>query len=119
MQIDVADGGIEVQARPDEIRQAIVNLVTNALEAMPDGGALKVALSIEGNHAVITVSDTGPGVAPETAHRIWELYYSTKSGGHGIGLHVVRSVAESHGGSVTLDRSTPGAQFSLRLPLAT
>lgn len=116
--LEISDHTIEVMGRASEIRQVVLNLANNALEAMPQGGGLTLELKADGTFAVVTVSDTGPGVRRDLRHRIWELYFSTKSQGHGIGLHVVRSVVHAHGGTVVLDRSDSGARFTIRLPLA-
>ncbi len=118
MRLGVSDPTIEVMGVASEMRQAVLNLANNSLEAMPQGGELTIELKADGPMAVLMVSDTGPGVSGDLRHKIWDLYFSTKTQGHGIGLHVVRSVARAHGGTVTLDRTESGARFTIRLPLA-
>jgi signal transduction histidine kinase len=118
MGVDTTDATIEVMGRASQMRQAVLNLVNNALEAMPQGGELSLTLTTDGAFAVLTVSDTGRGLPGDLRGRIWDLSYSTKSQGLGIGLHVVKSVAHAHGGTVTLDQTGAGARFTLRLPFA-
>jgi signal transduction histidine kinase/putative methionine-R-sulfoxide reductase with GAF domain len=107
-------------ARFDEARvgRAVHNLVRNALEAMGEaGGRLTVSAGIEGSDFVISVSDTGPGIPRDIEHRLFESFVSAnKPGGTGLGLTIVKRVAEQHGGSVSVVSSPRGATFELRLP---
>jgi signal transduction histidine kinase len=91
--------------------------VSNAVEAMPAGGTLRVAARREGEAVAFSVSDSGPGVAPEDLARVFEPYFTTKEGGTGLGLAIARRIAEEHGGRLDLE-SVPGrgATFTLRLP---
>jgi signal transduction histidine kinase len=111
-----SDPAIEVAGRPGELRLAMLNLASNALEAMPSGGDLALTLTTDGPIAVLSVADSGPGIPQELHHLIWDLSFSTKEQGLGLGLYVVRSVAHAHGGTVTLDPTDSGARFSIRLP---
>lgn len=103
----------------DRLRQALLNIVINALEAMPDGGELAIALEPVAGAARISVRDTGPGIPAELLDRIYEMRVTSKSGGSGVGLYVARSVVEAHGGTIHV-RSADGAgtQFTVTLPLA-
>jgi signal transduction histidine kinase len=117
MRLDASDHTIEVVGRPGELRLAMLNLASNALEAMPRGGDLALSLTRDGAVAVLAVSDSGPGIPEELRHLIWDLSFSTKGRqGLGLGLYVVRSVAHAHGGTVTLDPTDSGARFAIRLP---
>lgn len=116
MRLDASDHTIEVVGRPGELRLAMLNLASNALEAMPRGGDLALTLTTDGALAVLAVSDSGPGIPEELRHMIWDLSFSTKSEGLGLGLYVVRSVAHAHGGTATLDSTDSGARFAIRLP---
>ncbi|MEQ1574089.1 MAG: HAMP domain-containing sensor histidine kinase [Vicinamibacterales bacterium] len=118
IRLDGSDHAIEVIGHERDLRQAILNLAHNALEAMPEGGELALELSADGPIAVVTVADTGTGIRDDLRHKMWDLYFSTKSQGLGIGLHVVKAVVHAHGGSVVLDASDSGARFAIRLPLA-
>jgi len=107
----------------DQIRQAIDNLVTNAIDAMTDGGTLTLATRTaceNGTHyVVIDVSDTGPGISPDLVNRIFEPFYSTKEIGHGtgLGLSICKKIMEEHRGSIRVSAASGGgARFSLFLP---
>jgi signal transduction histidine kinase len=101
-----------------QLRQALVNLLVNAVQAMPRGGTLSVRTARDGAHVRLEVCDTGPGVPEGMRQRVFEPFYSTKATGTGLGLAVVRRIAESHGGSAeVLDAPGGGARFVLRLPL--
>lgn len=110
-----------VTVDPNQLRQVLLNLLLNALEAQPDGGEIRVALHWERHdpsqpHWVLTVADRGPGL-PDLGERIFEPFVSTKESGVGLGLSICRRIAEMHGGTLTA-RSRPegGALFTLRLP---
>jgi len=109
---------VEVTGHADSLQQVILNLATNALEAMRDGGTLRLELATDGDDAVLTVSDTGAGIPSELQQQIWDFSFSTKPLGHGIGLHVAKRVVLAHGGHVDLRSSTEGTSFVVRLPLA-
>ncbi|HSN92276.1 MAG TPA: ATP-binding protein [Anaeromyxobacteraceae bacterium] len=108
-----------VRADRDQILQVLLNLVTNAVEAMPGGGTLRVAARREAGAVAFSVSDSGPGIAPQDQPRVFEPYFTTKEEGTGLGLAIARRIAEEHGGSLDLE-SAPGrgATFTLRLPAA-
>jgi signal transduction histidine kinase len=114
---EVADTTIDVFGRPGELKLALLNLAANALDAMPRGGRLTFGLSSDGSAAVLTVSDSGPGIPDDDRDRIWDLFFSTKQNGLGLGLYVVRSVVEAHGGSATVEAAQPGTRFAIRLPI--
>ncbi len=106
-----------VQGVADRLQQAVLNLVLNAIQAMPAGGTVSLRTSASNSIVRLTVSDTGPGVPEGMADRIFESRVTTKPGGTGLGLPLVRMIAEAHGGSVWY-KSTPGqgAAFTLVLP---
>ena len=114
--------GLLVMSDPAEIRQVLWNLMINAMQAMPEGGTLNVAVSPEplddGMPAVrIDIGDTGCGIDPVSLDKIWEPFYTTKERGSGLGLAIVRRIVESHGGVVTVHSdSRKGTRFSIRLP---
>lgn len=117
--VSAPDSTIEVAGRPGELRLAVLNLAANALDAMPRGGQLTFRLTTGHGFAAIAVADTGPGIQEALWPLVWDLSYSSKGHGPGLGLHVVRHVAHAHGGTVTLDPSDSGASFTIRLPLRT
>lgn len=112
--------GPELRVRADErlLRQAILNLAQNALDAMPGGGELRVTLSRSGEGMCrVEVADTGAGISPEHRDKIFKLYFTTKADGTGIGLAQVFRAVQLHGGTIRLD-SEPGegAKFTIELP---
>jgi len=115
--VDVASEAMTVVADRGQLTTALKQLTLNALQAMPDGGRLRIrARGGDGNVEVI-VADTGTGVAPHDAPRIFDPFFSTKPSGAGLGLCVAQTIAEAHGGSVRLVASDgPGAEFVLSLP---
>jgi signal transduction histidine kinase len=102
---------------PDRLQQAVLNLVLNAIQAMPSGGRVALATTAADGLVRVSVSDTGPGLPQESAERLFDTRVTTKPGGSGLGLPLVRMIAEAHGGSVWY-RSDPGqgATFTLVLP---
>jgi signal transduction histidine kinase len=115
---DAPGQGVAVMAHRDQIKQAVLNLSINGLEAMAEGGKLRLALAAEGPLAVLRVADTGPGIPPELADRIFDMHFTTKQTGTGIGLYVARSIFEAQGGTVRIERTGPlGTTFQLTLPI--
>ncbi len=119
--VEVAPGLPDVVLDAGLLRQALLNLCVNAVQAMAPGGGGRLAARawLDGAQVVIEVRDSGPGLPPETARRVFEPFFTTKAEGTGLGLAIVRQAAEAHGGSVEVE-STPGqgAAFRLRLPVA-
>lgn len=127
-----ADGGpCFVNADKDQFFQVMHNLVINAMQAMPDGGAITVNVTPvslksgelpelgEGRYARIVVRDTGTGIPPEVMPRLFEPYFSTKAKGRGLGLAVSRSIIVRHGGQIdVLTERSKGSAFTIHLPIA-
>lgn len=106
-----------VSADPELLRRAVLNLVLNALDVMPEGGELSIIAHMGQQAVELEVADSGPGLAPEHRTRVFEPFFSTKSTGTGLGLAVVRQIAEVHGGSITcLNCPQGGAAFILSFP---
>ena len=101
------------------IKQALLNLMINAVDAMGDGGELIVNISSDQGKGVIEVTDTGPGIKPDDLPHVFGVYFSTKSGGSGLGLPTTRRIIREHGGTISVD-SEPGkgSQFTISLPLS-
>jgi signal transduction histidine kinase len=105
----------EINADPGMLRQALLNLALNACQAMPDGGVLSLTCrEISRNKVEIVVQDTGVGIPPEHLGRIFDLYFTTKERGSGIGLSMVYRIVQLHDGDVEVE-STPGAGTRFRL----
>ena len=105
----------------DELHRLVLNLIENAIRHTPAATKVTIVAERNGSEALLTVSDDGPGIPPEQRARIFERFVR-RSGDHGgstgLGLAIVRTVAESHGGSVSVEDAQPGARFTVRLPLA-
>ncbi len=117
------EAGVETSLDPDRARQAVVNLVQNAAQALAEGeapgGEICVSTRVEAGWLEIEVADNGPGIPAEVGDRIFEPLFSTRPFGVGLGLPLVRRIAEQHGGELRLE-SAPGegARFTIRLPVA-
>jgi two-component system sensor histidine kinase HydH len=104
----------------DRIIQMLLNLMKNAIQAMPDGGVLSIALREKNGSFQIHVRDSGIGIAPEHLQHIFEPFWTSKAQGTGLGLALCRKVADEHGGSLTVESSVNnGTEFIVTLPLAT
>ncbi len=109
-----------ITADQEMLRRAVLNLTLNALDAMPDGGSLKVTSSSTPEGVELEIADTGPGLSPQTESRVFEPFFTTKQGGTGLGLAIVLRIAEVHGGNVEVaSRPAEGAAFTLRIPQPT
>jgi signal transduction histidine kinase len=111
------DGNLCVTADRDMLRRAVLNLVLNAVDAMPGGGTLTVSASSGPQGVELAVADTGEGMSEETARRAFEPFYTTKQGGTGLGLAIVYRIAEVHGAEITAaPGSEGGSVFTLTIP---
>ena len=119
---DLADDLPSVLADPIQLQQVILNLFMNAAEAMVSISDRERLVCVrsekhDGGGALITVEDSGPGVEPEDAKRIFEAFFTTKAEGMGMGLSICRSIVESHGGRITVAKAVPqGTVFQVTLP---
>lgn len=109
-----------VQGEEHALREIFFNLLSNAVDAAGPGGRVEVICSPADGHLVTVVRDTGPGVAAEIRHRLFEPFLTTKDSGTGLGLHAVGRRVRELGGSITLDSGPEhGAVFTVRLPIVT
>jgi signal transduction histidine kinase len=112
-----------VEADPQQLKQVLINLLDNAVEASPPGSEVEIVTATEtdkagGRTVVVRVLDRGPGVSPEVAGRILEPFFSTKEHGTGLGLCIAASIMARHGGRLALEPSAAGAKFAISIPLA-
>jgi signal transduction histidine kinase len=115
--VDQLDTGLpEAPLDPKRIRQVVLNLVLNAVEAMPGGGTLTVRSRATPDAVEASVEDAGRGIPPDVAERIFEPFFTTKPGGSGLGLAVCRLIVEAHGGALRHEPLSPGTRFVLTLP---
>ena len=114
--LNLADHHLQLQADPDLLRQAILNLVRNAVDAMDHGcGTLTLEVSRQDNRVLIRVLDTGPGIGPDEIDRIFNPYFTTRNTGTGLGLAIVHRIVDAHGGAIAV-HNEKGAVFTLSLP---
>jgi signal transduction histidine kinase len=101
------------------IKQALLNLVLNACEVMPQGGTLTVTLRRVGDLAEVRVADTGPGIALQNRAKVFQLFFTTRPGGTGMGLATTFRIVQLHNGSIDFTSEVgKGTTFRLELPLA-
>jgi len=120
--VDLSPDLPSISADPDQIRQVVWNLLSNAIQAMGKSGVLTVVTHIadpaEGTGVVLEVSDTGGGIPHDVVHNIFNPFFTTKAKGTGLGLPIVHAIVEKHGGTIHLDnREGVGVAFSIFLPL--
>ncbi|MGH8394610.1 MAG: ATP-binding protein [Pseudomonas sp.] len=116
-QIDDAAPGATIYADAKQLKQACLNLILNAIDAMPGGGRLTLGIHSVGGNTVISIGDTGEGIAPDMIERIFTPFVTTKASGTGLGLAKVFSIMESHDGSIEcVSETDAGATFSLYIP---
>jgi signal transduction histidine kinase len=118
--ISVAMGtaGATIAADPDLLKQAALNIVVNAIDAMPKGGELRFESSLEGEEAEIRISDSGAGIPEEKRDKIFQLYYTTKTKGSGIGLAMTFRIVQLHNGRIDFfSEAGKGTTFVIRFPL--
>ena len=107
-----------LKADREYLRQTLLNLILNGLQAMPEGGTLTLKANTSNGNFLISVTDTGIGIAPENRRRIFEPYFTTKAKGSGLGLAIARRIIEAHGGTITVFSETDqGCCFQISLPL--
>jgi signal transduction histidine kinase len=118
LELSVAAGLPEVAADENQIRQALLNLVRNAKEAMPSGGKIRVEVTAGGPGQIrLSIADTGPGIAPEHLGKIFDPFFSTKEKGTGLGLALVQQILAEHGGRVEVaSPPTGGTVFTIGMP---
>lgn len=118
--LDLAPDLPQLEADPVQVRQVLMNLVINAIHAIPDRGVITVRTGLDGAYVTLTVEDTGAGMTPEVAKHIFDPFFTTKDVGQGtgLGLSVVQGIVAGHGGMIDL-HTAPGAgtRFCVRLPV--
>ena len=115
--IDDQAPGAMLYADAGQLKQACLNLIVNAIDAMPEGGSLTVRIAREDNYTVIGIADTGQGIAPDMMERIFTPFVTTKASGTGLGLAKVFSIMDSHDGRIEcISEIDAGATFNLYIP---
>lgn len=110
--------GILINGNRDRMSQVLLNLGKNAIQAMPDGGSLRITASVVGKKAIICVSDEGQGISQEDLSRIFEPFYTTKAKGTGLGLALCKKIVEEHKGKITVQSAVgQGTSVSITIPI--
>jgi signal transduction histidine kinase len=116
VEVEASGAGIAV-VDPAQLRQALDNLVRNAVEATPEGGRVSLSARREAGGHAVEVRDTGRGIEPDHLPRIFDLYFTTKADGTGVGLAVTQQIVTAHGGTIEVDsRPGGGTTMTVRLP---
>ncbi len=109
--------GVRVWLDKELMKQALLNLIINAIQAMDGGGKLRLKVGRRGDEAFIAVSDTGCGIPEEMQKRIFDPFFTTKKKGTGLGLAIVHRIVEAHGGRIVLDSRPGNTTFTIYLPV--
>jgi len=108
-----------IWADEDRLKQIFVNLISNAIQAMPDGGDLNIAAATRDGFLRVSFTDSGVGISPEEQERIFDPFHTTRAEGSGLGLSIVHRIIDAHNGFITVDSETGrGTTFTVGLPLA-
>lgn len=103
VQLDVPDGALLIEIDPNQVRQAVLNLMRNAVEASPPGTLIRITAKSRGDTVVITVADAGPGIAPDLLAHIFDPFFTTKSSGTGLGLAMTQQIVEENRGVLSVE----------------
>ncbi|HIJ70919.1 MAG TPA: two-component sensor histidine kinase [Planctomycetes bacterium] len=118
IRLGLADTPLVCKIDRDMVKQLVLNLFINAVQAMPSGGELIIRTRILKKSALIEISDTGCGIEPDKTDKIFDAYYTSKPGGSGLGLSTARKIAMAHNGSICVDSEVGrGTCFTISLPI--
>ena len=115
--VAVEDNSLRLSVNRDSLKGALLNLVTNAIQACTGRSRIVLGARLHGGSLRLTVTDNGPGIAEQDFPRLFEPFFTTRPQGTGLGLAVVQAVATAHGGTVAAQSSKLGTRFTIRLPL--
>jgi signal transduction histidine kinase len=119
MRTSLPEAPVRCDVDSNLIKQAVLNLMINAVQAMDQGGELLIRLSPSRNRAVLEVIDTGRGIPPDEVEKVFQVYYSTKKQGSGLGLPTTRRIIREHDGTIHVNSEVgKGTRFVVTLPLA-
>ncbi|RSD26156.1 PAS domain S-box protein [Mesobacillus subterraneus] len=120
LEFDASEEIIQIECDENRLKQVFLNFIKNGIEAMPDGGDLRVKTEIQNDNVLVSIQDTGVGIPPETLKKIGEPFYTTKKNGNGLGLMVSFKIIESHNGKVYIEsEQNKGTTFKIMLPAKT
>ena len=119
LQTELSDSLPSIAADPDQLQQVFINLINNSLDAMPLGGQLQVSTALDSNWVLITLADSGEGIARDQIDLIFDPMFSTKHGrGTGLGLTIVQQIISEHNGEVEVESEPGQTAFRIKLPLS-
>ena len=108
----------DIQADADMLYQAFLNLLLNAMQAMPEGGEIRIRITPADDRLIIQITDQGPGIPEDVMEKIWDPFFTNKKIGTGLGLGIVRNIIEAHGGNITIENGPEaGTAATIRLPI--
>ncbi len=116
--LKILTGCPQILVDKDKLKQAFLNIIINAIDVMTGGGDIEINVSKEDGSLNISLKDTGPGIPEEQHDKIFDLFYSTKSGGTGVGLAITKNIIHAHGGNIRFRELNKGAEFIIELPLS-
>jgi two-component system sensor histidine kinase HydH len=118
VQVDVEVAPCSLVGDRGQLAEVLTNLVTNAYQAMPEGGTVRLGAACSDGHARFTVEDSGNGIKDATMQRVFEPFFTTKDSGTGLGLAIVQRLVQAHGGEILLENSaTGGVRATVVLPV--
>jgi len=108
-----------VLADPDQLKQVVLNLVTNAVQAMgASGGTITIQTKGDGEYVEISVADTGPGIPPQDLTKVFDPFFTKRAEGTGLGLTIVHRIIDEHEGHIEVESGSTGTVFTVTLPTA-
>ena len=108
----------EIQADADMLYQSFLNILLNAMQSMPNGGKIAVAIRSNGKAVTVNFDDEGQGISEDILEKIWDPFFTTKEMGTGLGLGMVKNIIESHGGNIRIEnRPEGGTRVTVELPV--
>jgi PAS domain S-box-containing protein len=117
LEFDADEDIVQIECDEHRLKQVFLNFIKNGIEAMPDGGDLRVTTEVQDENVLISIKDTGVGIPPDTLKKIGEPFYTTKKNGNGLGLMVSFKIIESHNGKVYIEsEQNKGTTFKILLP---
>jgi two-component system NtrC family sensor kinase len=115
---DLAEGLPVTMGDANQLKQAFLNVTSNAIQSMPQGGTLSISTQQKGERIIVRISDTGPGIAPEHLDKLFVPFFTTRTSGSGLGLAVTKRIIDNHGGQILVESSLgAGSTFEVRLPI--
>jgi signal transduction histidine kinase len=117
VKVEVSDDLPTILGDSDQIKQVFFNLIKNAMEAMQPNGSLRIIARRDDDYVYLQFVDTGSGISEENLSKVFQAYYTTKKGGHGLGMMIVERIMRAHGGHINIEsRKGAGTAITLQFP---